>query len=162
MHRSLCGGFHQRSPACNLERWVKNCNGRYFLSLFLVVRANQKIRNLALGHESTSRAIETKSPAFSASFYPKRNEQTTANHSTSRQIHSTTQIVTRFRIMSRELVSYLVTREKEKKEKTASMSRPKVAQTQSVLTKVFTNTASESQSQPGSKNKPKYQRQFPM
>jgi hypothetical protein len=40
-------------PACNLERWMKNFNGRPFFSLFFVARANQKIRILALGRERT-------------------------------------------------------------------------------------------------------------
>jgi hypothetical protein len=40
-------------PACNLERWMKNFNGRPFFSLFFIARANQKIPNLALGLEST-------------------------------------------------------------------------------------------------------------
>jgi hypothetical protein len=31
----------------------KNCNGRPFFSWFFVARANQKIRNLALGHQSS-------------------------------------------------------------------------------------------------------------
>jgi hypothetical protein len=40
-------------PACNLERWKKKFNGRYFFSWFFVARANQKIRILALGRGST-------------------------------------------------------------------------------------------------------------
>jgi hypothetical protein len=43
-------------PACNLERWMTNFNGRSFFfvvfSLFFVARANQKIRLLSLGRES--------------------------------------------------------------------------------------------------------------
>jgi hypothetical protein len=39
-------------PACNLERWMKNFNGRPFFSLFFIARANQKIPNLALGRQS--------------------------------------------------------------------------------------------------------------
>jgi hypothetical protein len=41
-------------PACILERWKKNFNGRYFFSWFFVARANQKIRILALGRGSSS------------------------------------------------------------------------------------------------------------
>jgi hypothetical protein len=41
-------------PACNLERWMKNFNGRPFFSLFFIARANQKIPNLALGRQSKS------------------------------------------------------------------------------------------------------------
>jgi hypothetical protein len=38
--------------ACNLDRWIKNFNGRPFFSCFFIARANQKIRILALGRGS--------------------------------------------------------------------------------------------------------------
>jgi hypothetical protein len=38
--------------ACNLDRWIKNFNGRPFFSCFFIARANLKIRILALGGAS--------------------------------------------------------------------------------------------------------------
>jgi hypothetical protein len=46
-------------PACLLESWKKNFNLRWFFSwFFFVVRANQKIRILALGRRSKSDDID--------------------------------------------------------------------------------------------------------